>query len=77
MKNILDFKAIGARIKEARTDAGQSQKQFADMIECDQAYVSQIETGVTKPSLAFLAALSKFSGQSIDYFLFGGLRRRL
>jgi len=71
MKSTLDFKAIGARIKEARTNAGQSQKQLADLLKCEQAYVSQIETGITKPSLAFLAALSKFSGQSIDYFLFG------
>jgi transcriptional regulator with XRE-family HTH domain len=71
MKNILDFKAISTRIKEARTDAEQSQKQLADLLECDQGYVSQIETGITKPSLAFLAALSKFSGQSIDYLLFG------
>ena len=71
MKSTLDFKAIGARIKEARTDAGQSQKQLAGLLKCDQAYVSQIETGIAKPSLAFLAALSKLFGQSIDNLLFG------
>ena len=71
MKKPLDFKAVGARIKETRTSAGKSQKQLADMFECDQGYISQIEKGITKPSLAFLAAFSKFSGQSIDHLLFG------
>lgn len=77
MKNTLDFKAIGDRIKEARIDTGQSQKQLADLVECDQGYISQIEKGGTKPSLAFLAALSNLTGQSIDYLLFGlGVNRR-
>lgn len=71
MKKNLDFKAIGTRIKDARIDAGQSQKQLADLVECDQGYISQIEKGITKPSLAFLVAFSKFSGQSIDHLLFG------
>ena len=71
MKKSLDFKAIGARIKEARTKSGQSQKELASLVECDQGYISQIEKGITKPSLAFLVAFSKYSGQSIDHLLFG------
>jgi signal transduction histidine kinase len=71
MKKNLNFKAVGVRIKEARTNAGQSQKQIASLVDCDQGYVSQVEKGITKPSLAFLAAFSKLSGQSIDYLLLG------
>ena len=71
MKKSLDFKAIGTRIKEARTNAGQSQKELASLVECDQGYISQIEKGITKPSLAFLVAFSKYFGQSIDHLLFG------
>jgi signal transduction histidine kinase/DNA-binding transcriptional regulator YiaG len=71
MKKKLDLKAIGARIKEGRTNAGQSQKQLADLVGCDHSYVSQVEKGKNRPSLDFLAAFSKLSGQTIDYLLFG------
>src|SRR5512135_722892 len=63
------YKEIGGRIRELR--GRERQKDWAAKIGCDQGYISQVENGVTKPSLAFLKAVSHMTGASIDWILTG------
>ena len=63
------YKEIGRRIRELR--GRERQKDWAAKIGCDQGYISQVENGVTKPSLAFLKAVSHMTGSSIDWILTG------
>ena len=65
----LDFKAVGARLKELRLNT--TQVEWARMANVDQGYVSQTETGKTKPSLKYLASVSATSGCSIHWILTG------
>jgi len=65
----LNYQEIGARIRGLR--GGARQKDWAVKLGCDQGYVSQVENGVTKPSLAFLSGVASITGASIDWMLTG------
>jgi transcriptional regulator with XRE-family HTH domain len=64
-----EYKEIGQRIKELR--GRDRQKDWAERIGCDQGYISQVENGVTKPSLAFLKGVAAITSASIDWILTG------
>ena len=78
MKRIIDseeFNIIGGRIREARINAGLSQKQLSDKLELLAVYtcrgsVSRIETGKRAITDIEIDAISKVLGVSLDY-LFG------
>jgi transcriptional regulator with XRE-family HTH domain len=70
-----DFKEIGARIRMLR--GRERQKDWAKKIGCDQGYISQVENGVTKPSLSFLGAVSAMCSASIDWMLTGKGRKNI
>lgn len=63
------YQEIGRRIRSLR--GGDRQKDWAVRLGCDQGYISQVENGVTKPSLAFLKGVSSISNASIDWILTG------
>ncbi|MGA2193132.1 MAG: helix-turn-helix transcriptional regulator [Nitrospirota bacterium] len=63
------FQEIGKRIRELR--GNDRQKDWAARIGCDQGYISQVENGVTKPSLAFLRQVTVLTNASIDWILTG------
>ena len=64
------YQEIGIRIRDLRGNA--RQKDWATRIGCDQGYISQVENGVTKPSLSFLKGVATITGASIDWILTGG-----
>ena len=64
-----DYKEVGARIRMLR--GKNRQKDWANKIGCDQGYISQVENGVTKPSLAFLGAVSSMTSACRDWVLSG------
>ena len=78
MKRIIDseeFNIIGGRIKEARINAGLSQKQLSDKLELLAVYtcrgsISRIENGKRAITDIEIDAISKVLGVSLDY-LFG------
>jgi transcriptional regulator with XRE-family HTH domain len=47
-------RTFGPVLKESRERAGLSQSRMARTIGCDHSYVSRLEAGVRKPSLAFV-----------------------
>lgn len=65
-----DPRAVGIRLKEAREQAGLSQRQLS-FSGCSPAYISRIEAGDRIPSLQLLRELGKRLGVSEDYLATG------
>ena len=63
----LDFKAIGKRIKIARTNM--TQESVADKIGVTPQHVSNIETGNSSVSLTTLVAIANLLNVSVDELL--------
>jgi transcriptional regulator with XRE-family HTH domain len=47
------------RLREARERAGLTQRALGQAVGCDPAFVSRVENGVQKPSLAYLHAVAQ------------------
>jgi tetratricopeptide (TPR) repeat protein len=69
-----DPRAVGIRLKEAREQAGLSQRQLS-FSGCSPAYISRIEAGDRIPSLQLLRELGKRLGVSEDYLATGAEAR--
>jgi tetratricopeptide (TPR) repeat protein len=65
-----DPRAVGIRLKEAREEAGLSQRQLS-FTGCSPAYISRIEAGDRIPSLQLLRELGRRLGVSEDYLATG------
>ena len=65
----LDFKRMGAIIKEARKNAGLTQEQLSEMIDVTPAFVGHIERGERSVSLKTLFAVADELNISFDYLL--------
>lgn len=68
---MLDYSAIGARIRACRKKAGLSQEALGKMLCISTTHMSHIETGSTKLSLSVLSELSGALNVSCDELLFG------
>src|SRR5947209_19316078 len=62
---------FGPRLREARTSGGLSVRELARRIGCSASLISQIERGVSVPSVGVLYSLATELGSSLDYLLFG------
>lgn len=60
---------IGIRIKQVR--GKNHQKEFAKIIGFSSSYLSEVESGKTKPSLELLIALSQITKYSLHWLLTG------
>lgn len=63
---MIDYKAVGKRIRYYRLKRGLTQEELAFMIQTSTSYLSNIERGVKKPSLGTLAKISEALGLSIE-----------
>lgn len=70
MRKEIDSLQIGARIKEARMEAGMTQDHLAAVSGLSRAGVQKYEAGQPPKSLQ-LAALCQALNKSADYLLFG------
>lgn len=59
---------LGERIRAARHERGLSQSQLAGA-ELTKGFISQVESGLVRPSLRSLQLLATRLGKSLDYFL--------
>lgn len=66
---MLDYKSIGRRIAFYRKKAGISQGVLAEKLDISDGYVSQIECGSAKVSLARLDEISDILNVDIAYLL--------
>ena len=62
---------LGPRLREVRSAGGLSVRELARRVGCSASLISQIERGVSVPSVGVLYALATELGSSLDYLLFG------
>ena len=55
---MINFKALGKRIKRARKCRNLTQERFAEILDVTTEHVSRIETGAFRPSLILLEKIS-------------------
>ena len=62
---------IGERIKLSREKSGLTQEKLADALGVSSQFVSDIERGVSGPSIYTIICISKLLHVSCDYLLLG------
>ncbi len=62
---------LGPRLRLTREERGLSARELARRIGCSASLISQIERGVSVPSVGVLYSLATELGSSLDYLLFG------
>ena len=65
----LDFKKIGAKIRERRLSKGYTQDYIANHLDVDTSHISNIEHGRCKVSLTALVGIANALDCSVDNFL--------
>jgi transcriptional regulator with XRE-family HTH domain len=65
-----DLAAIGRRIREIR-GFDLTQAEFGQMLGVGQTQLSNLELGISAPTVDVLLKLKVFSGKSIDWILTG------
>ena len=65
-----DYKPVlGAHLKEARTQRGLTQEEFAEMLDITQKHYSEVERGINGLSIKHLLMLSNILNVSIDFLI--------
>ena len=78
MKNHKDlFIEIGARIKTARENAGFTQEKLANIIGVSTQFISDVERGVSGPSVFTIISICRILHVSSDYILMGIMENSL
>ncbi len=62
---------LGPRLRQAREERRLSARELARRIGCSASLISQIERGVSVPSVGVLYSLATELGSSLDHLLFG------
>src|SRR5580765_1303144 len=62
---------LGPRLRLVRSARQLSVRELARRVGCSASLISQIERGVSVPSVGVLSSLATELGTSIDYLLFG------
>lgn len=62
---------LGARMKQARLQAGRTQQQVGDAVGKTKAAVSNFENSNNKPSIETLIAFARDTNVSLDWLLLG------
>ena len=66
---IIDYKVIGARIKETRRNKRITQEQIAEYLDISVSYTSRLERGVEKINLETLVKISALLEVSPSFLL--------
>src|SRR5712664_3205923 len=62
---------LGPRLRLVRAERQLSVRELARRVGCSASLISQIERGVSVPSVGVLYSLASELGSSLDYLLFG------
>lgn len=71
MNDILDYRAMGLRIKELRVSQGYTQETFAEAVDISTSFIGHIERGEKKCSLETMSRISIRLGTTLDYLVLG------
>ena len=66
----IDYKALGARIREARLNKGLSQEKLSSLINVSPRYLSNIERATSTVALKTLIAIAKELDTTVDSLLY-------
>jgi transcriptional regulator with XRE-family HTH domain len=67
--NMLDGKALGARVKELREKNSITQNQIAEYLKVDQSHISKLENGQRQLSMLLVEKLSRLFGLPVESLL--------
>ncbi len=65
-----EYKKLVGKLKQARLDAGLTQKQVAAKIKRPQSYISKVEAGEQRLDIIELKKLAVLYKKNITYFIF-------
>lgn len=68
---MINFKAIGQRIKAERKCNGLTQEKLAEMLDISTEHLSRIETGSYRPSLVLMEKISEILQIDEEALMFG------
>ena len=68
---MINFKAIGQRVKKERKQNGFTQEKLAEMLEISTEHLSRIETGSYRPSLLLIEKISEIFDIDESELMFG------
>jgi transcriptional regulator with XRE-family HTH domain len=73
-RNTVDYKAIGKRLSELRTEKNISQKELAERAGITSVYLSNMENGHSRASLATFLKVANALGGGVDVLLCDNLK---
>lgn len=71
----LDYRAIGKRIKRARSKADLTQERLAEIVRVSPSHMSNIETGTTRVSLPLIVAIANALSVTVDDLLCDSIQK--
>jgi transcriptional regulator with XRE-family HTH domain len=71
----LNYKALGARVREKRLKKGYTQDKLADLTGVSNPHISNIERGQTKVSLPTLVDIANVLDTTVDELLCNNLKQ--
>ena len=74
-QDIVDYKAVGRRIREHRVDRQLTQKMLAEMVQVSTSYIGHLERAEKKPSLETIVSLCQCLNVDTDELVLGRKNR--
>lgn len=68
---MINYKAIGSRIRVARKNSNMTQESLAELISVTPEHMSRLETGVVNISLEIIDRVSEVLSIELENLLFG------
>lgn len=68
---MINFKAVGQRIRTFRKDNGYTQEKLAELLDISTEHLSRIETGSYRPGIGLIEKLCTIFGIGEEELLFG------
>ena len=69
----LRYDALGKRIRDARKKKRLTQQQVAEKIGVEPSHISNVERGITKPSLKAVVDIAEVLGVTVDSLVYDSL----
>ena len=70
MVNLIDYVAIGKRVRAARLKKGITQEELCNLTDISPSYASSIETGASKVALPTLIQIANALDTTVDSLLY-------
>lgn len=65
----IDYNLFGKRVHDRRSDLNLTQRELAELMDCNESYISKIETGRATPTLDFACLLSQHLKVGLDHLV--------